>query len=270
MRIFLPRLSQATIVALALGVLSLNPLSAIASIAPSQRAKEKADPPAIQTWELATGGTVEASIVGYSLQNRIITLQNKEGSTAHIAPRDLTALSKLKWLTSPVFITTIRGYQPPKVASLTVASALVSPALGTLLGAFLAFWFSVSMVNGQKMLRRATITFSICVLYVIIIGASAAFMLRGISIGLGDSPVAPMIHSAVLVGSVVALIAIISNRIGGDYGTSGGSGFGIVMVGLGIGLIMATVTLYVLPRTLEQPGLDEWFTDRLLMPLGLA
>ena len=83
MRTVLPRLVQATIVTLAVGALSLNSLSAAPLVAPKG---EVTDPPVLQTWELAAGGKVEASLVGYSLQSRIITLQNKEGSTAHIAP----------------------------------------------------------------------------------------------------------------------------------------------------------------------------------------
>ncbi|MCB1232691.1 MAG: hypothetical protein KDN19_20775 [Verrucomicrobiae bacterium] len=226
--------------------------------------------PAVHTWNLAAGGEVEGSLVAYSLQSRIITLELTNGKTVHLGPRDLTAISKLKWLASPAFMDALKRYSVPKDVELTIASNLAAPVIGSILGAFLAFWMAASMVMGNKRITRAVGSFAICVGYFLLVTAITGFALHAISSNLGDSPVAPLMHAVALSFGLVAMAIILSCRIGSDYGESGIVGLGTLSVALINGLILATITVYLLPRFLEAPGIDDWFTDRLLAPLGLA
>ncbi len=250
---------------MALGFFGVSPSSSFAATADPNAA-----PPAVHTWRLASGDKVEGALVAYSMQSRIITLQLHDGRRAHVAPRDLTALSKLKWLASPVFLDALSQYRFPDGAVFHVIEGLAAPVTGAFLGVFLSFWMGVSMVIGEKKVGKAAFSFLRCVLYVAVVIVALGFVLHAISLSLGDSPLAPTIHGFVIVAAFVAFLLVTSFRVASDYGESGAMGFGAVMTGLVSGLILATVTLYLLPRFLEQPGLDEWFTDRLLSPLGLV
>ena len=79
-----------------------------------------------------------------------------------------------------------------------------------------------------------------------------------------------MIRSAILIGGFFLAFMTAYGQIGSDYALSGGPQFGVVLASGGIAFGLATVVLYAVPRFLNRPGLDDWFTDSLLVPLGLA
>jgi hypothetical protein len=250
--------------AFAIGLATAAP---IASAAPP---KKSAEPATLHTLTLANGDELSASIIAYSLHSRVITLQLINGRTAYVAPRDLTAMSKLTWLTSPAFIENLQNYRPSEKAIASVVERMIGPLAGVFLGGLLSFWLAITFVGGQKRFYRAAKTYSKSVFQALLIALALSAAHYGVAKGLGDSPVAPMIHSALLMVALFAVVTVVSNQIGVDYDFSGWMGFGVMMAGAGIALVLATSTLYLLPRYLEQPGLDDWFTDQLLVPLGLA
>lgn len=71
-------------------------------------------------------------------------------------------------------------------------------------------------------------------------------------------------------GGIHAIVAFASFQVESGYGLSGGSGIAAVLLGDTIILIPSVSTLYPVPRDLQRPGIDDRFTDRLPMPLGLA
>jgi hypothetical protein len=224
----------------------------------------------LQSLTLADGEKIEAAIVAYSLQSRTISLKLANGQVGHIAPRDLTAMSKLKWLMSPAFVKAVKNYQPPGNAPFTVAKVLIGPGIACLLGVFIAFWISVSVISSHKRIGRAAGTYLHSVVFAFAVAVATALVAFGVAKGLGNSPIAPMIHSAVVLSGVFTVISRISCVIADDYSISGASGLGTVMLTLGAGFVLAASSLYLLPRFMEWPGIDDWFTDRLLAPLGLA
>jgi hypothetical protein len=232
--------------------------------------KTSADPPTLHFLRLANGNELNASIVDYSLQSRVLTLQLINGQTVHVSPRDLTAMSKLTWLLSPAFAQTLQHYQPSDKAIATAIERLALPVVGMLVAVFLFFWWAVTVISGQKRIIRAGKTFMKSGLQVLLIAIALAVAHSSVAKALAESPVAPMLHSILFTVAFCAMIMLASNQIGVDYDLSGWMGFGVILTTAGIGLVIATCTLYLLPRYLERPGLDDWFTDQLLVPLGLA
>ncbi|MCB1092096.1 MAG: hypothetical protein KDL87_11225 [Verrucomicrobiae bacterium] len=244
-------------------VLTLFSLSATAS-----QAKDQGPP--IQLLKLADGQEVHASITGYSLQSRVITLQRIDGSIFHVAPRDLTAMSKLKWLTSPAFTETLKSYRPTNKALAVVIAKLTTPTLAAFLTGFLSFWMAAGLVSGQKKIGLAMKTYSKSIFISLLISGVTGVAMFAVSDALGDSPVTPMAISAACMAGLIALTLVTSSQIAGDYDLAGTGGFGVVTAATAICGVIAVSVLYLLPRYLNEPGIDDWFTDQLLVPLGLA
>ncbi len=226
--------------------------------------------PAVQTWTLVNGKQVEGALVAYSMQSRLITLKLRDDRTAILTPRDLTTLSKLKWLTSPIVVKAIQSYRWPDGWRWTLAKALAAPTTGLSLGAFLVFWLSASLVMGEKRFGQAAASFLRCLLYVALIGCVTAFMIHATHVALGNSPLSPVVRGAALCFGLVAALIMVSCRVGGDYAQTAAMGLGTVLTGLVLGCLLATGGFFLLPHMFEQPGLDQWLTDRLLSPLGLV
>lgn len=229
-----------------------------------------AAPRATHTWHLAKGGEIDAALVAYSMQSRMLTLRTQTGSTAYVGPRELTAVSKLRWLTSPIFFEALRSYRFPQGAGLHATQILFAPTFILLLGLFLCFWIGTGMVTGEKRFAVAAMSFGWSVLWVVGLSIALAFSLHSISVALGDSPIAPAIGTATIAVFAVGTAVILSGRVASDYSESGVTGAGAVAASGAIALVFAVIALYAVPRVLGQPGIDDWFTDRLLVPLGLA
>lgn len=230
----------------------------------------RGDASPIHNLRLANGDYLNASIEGYSLQSRVITLRLINGSTTYVAPRELTAMSKLIWLTSPAFQETLKTFRPTNHAIARVIERLVGPAAGVFLAGLLCFWLSAAFFGCQKKLLRATATYSKAIGQTVLIAVVTGAAMLAVSRALEDSPVLPMVHGILGFAGFIAAFFVVSFQTGSDYDISGAAGFGVVALAGGIGLTLATVTLYLIPRFLERPGLDDWFTDHLLAPLGLA
>lgn len=257
--------------ALALGLWSVPGLLIAAPPASkSFSAVATAAEPRIHTLRLANGDLIDATITGYSLQSRVLTLQLINGTTTHVSPRDLTAMSKLVWLTSPAFKETLAQYRPSNQAIAIAIERLVPPLLVTLLAGFLCFWGGVALVGAPKRIGRASLSYVKSLFHAVVLFIALVFALYGVERALGNSPVAPLIHGVLFAVAIIATVLILSNQIGGDYDLSTWMGFSIVVTSTGIGALSAVTLLYLLPRFMERPGIDDWFTDRLLVPLGLA
>lgn len=245
------------------GLLIAAPLTATSPVA-------SATEPRIHTLRLANGDLIDGTITGYSLQSRVLTLQLLNGTTTHVSPRDLTAMSKLAWLTSPAFKETLAQYRPSNQAIATAIERIVPPLFAVALAGLLCFWGGVALVGAPKRIGRATLSYLKSLLHAVVLFIALLFALYGVERALGDSPVAPLVHGALLAVAVVATVLILSNQIGNDYDLSTWMGFSIVVTSSGIATLSAVTILYLLPRWMERPGIDDWFTDRLLVPLGLA
>ena len=81
---------------------------------------------------------------------------------------------------------------------------------------------------------------------------------------------APFFQTILVGVALLSILGLASFQVGSGYGLTGGSGIGAVMLSAAIAFGVSVVTLYLVPRVLERPGIDDWFTDRLLSPLGLA
>lgn len=227
-------------------------------------------PPVVQTWTLINGNQVEGALVAYSMQSRIITLRIASDRIAHLTPRDLTALSKLKWLSSPVVIKAIQSYRWPDGWGWTLAEALAAPVMGILLGGYLCYWLAAGLVMREKRAALAATSFLRSLLRVALIVCLTGFMVHAANVALGSSPLASAVRGVALAFGVVATFILISFQTGGDYAQSAVMGLGTVLTGLILGTLLGAVGFFLLPQALGQPGLDQWLTNRLLNPLGLV
>lgn len=264
-RLGLTRVFLATLVALA----SLS-TTARASITAGSAHRLDASTASVQNWTLADGTKVQASLVDYSLNSRIISLRHPDGHTSQIHPQDLTALSKLKWLSSDAFLRAVETYQPPEGAAFTVFSRLAIPVTIFVIGFFLAFWFGAATISGERKVKPAFFAFIKSGFATLIVLAIAGFALRAVAEAFGTSPMAPFFQMTIAGGALLSILALASFQVGGGYGLSGGAGIGAVMLSCSVAFVFSAITLYLLPRVLQRPGIDDWFTDHLLAPLGLA
>lgn len=240
--------------------------SALAGAAPGGT-----DPaPAVQSLTFTNGQEIHAAITGYSLQSRTITLETPGNQRIQVGPRDLTAGSKLKWLSSPAFVQTMRHYNPPADAVAATVRQMAGPVFAVILGGFLSFWLAVALIGGQKRMLRAATTYSKVAALAVLIATATLFVTYSVSKSLGDSPVAPMVQSACLLVGIVAFVSMANSRIGTDYDFSGGTAFGAILLSAGLSVGLGIGLLHFLPLWLGRPGVDVWLTDQLLAPLGLA
>lgn len=224
----------------------------------------------MQSFTLAAGGHLEAAIVGYSLQSRVITMKLPNGQTSYVAPRDLTAMSKLKWLASPAFFDAAKQLRLPEDWLMSVVKNVWGPVLGVMIAGFFCFWGGVSLISGVRTMPRAAKTYGKMLGLGFLVILAAVLAQYALALALKDVAILPMIRSAILVGGFLLALLTAYGQIGNDYVLSGGPQFGVVMATGGIAFTLATVLLYLVPRFLNRPGLDDWFTDSLLAPLGLA
>ena len=255
--------------AVGLGVLGVLGTPANASLLAGSGTQGSSSAPQ-QSWTLADGTQIQASLENYSLQTRLLSFELPSGEIIQEPPSNLTALSKLKWLTSDAFLAAVENYRPPEGAALTVATRLGLPVLVLLTGVFFTFWAGIAIVSGERKLKPAAFAFLKSIFWAIAIVILTGIALRIVAESFGTSPIAPFFQTLLIGGGVLAIVGLASFQVGSGYGLSGGSGIGAVLLGGTITLITSVVTLYLIPRFLQRPGIDDWFTDHLLMPLGLA
>jgi hypothetical protein len=224
----------------------------------------------IKIWTLANGEQIQASVVAYSRQSKILTLELPNGAWVHIAPRDLNGASKLQWLFSDPFIQSLSGYSMPGKARMALLRTFGAIGAGAVLALFLAFWISVTFIKGNKSLRRALLTFlkiTAVTLGVIVLGWGVHWGLDSLA---SQTVMADFVTSAILGVSLALVLFLACRFVGHDYGSS--TWDGITTLGL-MTLLFAIGSLVMfigLPRLLNQPGIDEWLTEQVLTPMELA
>lgn len=243
-------------------------LVATASFAAPAGAVEK--PPKIQTWTLASGKKLQAAIVNYSRQRRMITLELPNGNWVHVPPRDLAGASKFQWLKSDAFRNSLSGYKVPTRATARILPAFLSVTIGALLASFLAFWMSAAYLLGERGIRRAATTYLKFIAVALGIGLIGAALMGWVNQAGNDTDFGQFLLALIPVVFIFLAFWLSCRIVGRSYGSSmlaGMSTLGVVLVLFGIGSI---VVLYGLPRLLNQPGIDEWFTEQILSPLQLV
>lgn len=252
------------------------PLLAVIGFCPSSKAAitvgsgNRDSSPSEQSWTLADGTRLRASITEYNLKTRLVSLRQSNGNLLRISPRDLTAMSKLKWLTSAAFMDAIQNYEAPRGALPVFIKRASLPLLGLLLGLFLAFWLGAAAVSGERKIAPALGAYFKSLLWAVTVLLLTAFALRAVADSFGASPMAPFFQALLVGVALLSILGLASFQVGSGYGLDGGSGIGAVMLGAAIAFSVSVFTFYVVPRFLQRPGIDDWFTDRLLSPLGLA
>lgn len=221
-------------------------------------------------WRLDGDREIVGSIEGYSMQSRVISLRQPGGLVVHVSPRDLTAASKWQWYGSPEFREVARSQPLDSRELLRISKILAGPAAGVLFGAFLSFWASLSLFSGQTRMLRAAKSYLKAAGISLVIGAAAVFTAQACAMGLSGSPVAGPARDTILVAAVIVALLVVTSQVATDYDLAGLNSFASVAAGALILFLGSGVTLYLLPRLLERPGLDDWVTDRLLAPLGFA
>ena len=224
----------------------------------------------MRNWKLADGNQIQASITGYSRHNRIITLELPSGKRVHLAPRDLAGAGKFNWLTSEAFLISLSGYEVPEKAALPLIQTILGVSIASTLGLFLAFWAAVAILTGHRSFRRATIVFGKTILITMGIGTIALALGWALGKFLGHNPYVTFGISTIYLATIALTLALTCRMIGNHYGTSEWTGIQALFFALILFAGGSVVVVLGLPRAMNQPGVDDWFTEQVLTPMELA
>lgn len=225
---------------------------------------------ALKNWKLANGEHLQASIVGYSRHNRVITLELPSGKRVHLAPRDLAGAGKFNWLTSDAFLISLSGYQVPDKAALPLVQTILGVSIAGLLGLFLAFWAAVAILTGQRSPRRAATVFGKFILTSTVIGLIGIVAAWVLGKSLDHTTLVAIAISTVYLITIALTLAKTCRIIGNHYGTSEWTGIQALFFALILFAAGSVVVVIGLPRAMNQPGIDDWLTEQVLTPMELA
>jgi len=224
----------------------------------------------MKNWKLADGKQIQASIIGYSRHNRVITLELPSGNRVHLAPRDLAGAGKFNWLTSEAFLISLSGYRVPDKAALPLVQTVLGVSIASLLGLFLAFWAAVAILTGHRSFRRATVVFGKVILISLLIGTIGLALAWALGKFLNHNLYVTFGISIVYLATIALTLALTCRTIGNHYGASEWTGIQALFFAALLFAGGSVVVVLGLPRAMNQPGVDDWFTEQVLTPMELA
>ena len=224
----------------------------------------------IETWTMRDGRQIHATIKSYNLTTKILTLETPDFHTSHVSPRDLTGASKLRWLKSDAFLLALSTYQPPEGSGAFVLRLFGAIVLTALLFVFGTFWLTTAIFTGERQMRHAARVFLRGLLITILFASVAAFFAWFFDRFAGHLRSVQILGSAVVVVTFLLCIIQIAKTLSGYFSISRLSALLVMAAHTVLTGLAVFFFFYMLPILLNREGVDDWLTDSVLVPLGLA